>query len=119
MAEIKKSASEGNKDGCTLLAKQLVQLRKQKNRTYAANSKISSVGIQNKAMGANIALSGAMATTSKTMAEMNKIMRPEQIAGDMRKFQEANMKMEMTDEMSMSFSNDLVKFDPNCRLFVI
>lgn len=28
-------------------------------------------------------------------------MRPEQIAGDMRKFQEANMRMEMTDEMSM------------------
>lgn len=52
-------------------------------------------------MGANIALSGAMATTSKTMAEMNKIMRPEQIAGDMRRFQEASMKMDMTDEMSM------------------
>lgn len=76
-------------------------MRKQKNRTYAANSKISSVGFQNKAMGANIAISGAMATTSKTMGDMNKIMRPEQIAGDMRAFQQANMKMEMTDEMSM------------------
>lgn len=51
-------------------------------------------------MGANIALSGAMATTAKTMGEMNKIMRPEAIAGDMRAFQQANMKMEMTDEMS-------------------
>lgn len=99
-AEIKKNAKEGNKDACTLLAKQLIQVRKQKNRTYAANSKISSVGFQNKAMGANIAISGAMATTSKTMGEMNKIMRPEKIAGDMRAFQQANMKMEMTDEMS-------------------
>lgn len=99
-AEIKKSAKEGNKDACTLLAKQLIQVRKQKNRTYAANSKISSVGFQNKAMGANVAISGAMATTSKTMGEMNKIMRPEKIAGDMRVFQQENMKMEMTDEMS-------------------
>lgn len=98
--EIKKSAKEGNKDACTLLAKQLIQLRKQKNRTYAANSKISSVGMQNKNMGANIALTGAMATTTKTMANMNKIMRPEGIASDMRAFQQANMKMEMTDEMS-------------------
>lgn len=33
--------------------------------------------------------------------EMNKIMRPEKIGADMRAFQQANMKMEMTDEMSM------------------
>lgn len=51
-------------------------------------------------MGANIALSGAMATTAETMGEMNKVMRPDKIAGDMRAFQQANMKMEMTDEMS-------------------
>lgn len=98
--EIKKSAKEGNKDACSVLAKQLIQLRKQKNRTYAANSKITSVGMQNKNMGANIALTGAMATTTKTMANMNKIMKPEGIASDMRAFQQANMKMEMTDEMS-------------------
>lgn len=39
-AEIKKMAAAGNKEGCALLAKQLIQLRKQKNRTYAANSKV-------------------------------------------------------------------------------
>lgn len=103
--EIKKSAKEGNKDACTLLAKQLVQLRKQKNRTFAANSKISSVGFQNKNIGANIALTGAMATTTKTMVNMNKVMKPESIAGDMRAFQQANMKMEMTDEMSKSLDS--------------
>lgn len=99
-AEIKKSAREGNNEACKLLAKQLIAVRKQKNRTLTANSKITSVGFQNKNMGANIALSGALATTSETMGEMNKIMRPEKIAGDMREFAQANMKMEMTDEMS-------------------
>lgn len=91
-----------------MLAKQLVQMRKQKNRTYAANSKISSVGMQNKGMGANIALAGAMKTTTKTMADMNKIMRPEAIAGDMRAFQMANMKMEMTDEMINESLDDML-----------
>lgn len=39
--EIKKNAQTGNKEACTVLAKQLIQLRKQKNRTYAASSKVS------------------------------------------------------------------------------
>ena len=39
--EIKKLAkSPGNKEAVTLLAKQLVQIRKQKTRTYAANSRV-------------------------------------------------------------------------------
>jgi hypothetical protein len=38
--EIKKLAKEGNHEGCKILAKQLIQLRKQKTRTYAAGSKV-------------------------------------------------------------------------------
>lgn len=33
-------AREGNNEGCKLLAKQLVMLRKQKARFHAANSKV-------------------------------------------------------------------------------
>lgn len=97
--EIRKSAASGNNDVAKILAKNLVQIRKQKSRTYAANSKITSINMQNKAMGSNIAMANAMQTTTKTMASMNKVMRPEQIAGTVREFSQANMKMEMTDEM--------------------
>lgn len=83
-----------------MLAKQLVQLRKQKVRTFAAGGKIQSVGAQNKAMGANIALAGAMGTTSKVMANMNTILNPQQIAQTTQNFSKAVMKMDMTDEMS-------------------
>ena len=38
--EIKKAAKAGNKAACTVLAKQLVQLRKQKQRTYVASSQV-------------------------------------------------------------------------------
>lgn len=75
-------------------------MRKQKDRTYQANSKLKSIEFQNKNIGAQIAVGGAMATTAKAMGEMNKIVRPEAIGADMRAFQQANMKMEMTDEMS-------------------
>lgn len=117
-AEIKKYANAGNKEACTTLAKQLIQLRKQKSRTLAANSKITSVGYQNKSMGANIALTGAMASTAKTMGSMNKIMRPEAIAADMRAFQQANARIEMTDEMSRNlYVFEWVTFDFICCLY--
>ncbi|KAM3965114.1 charged multivesicular body protein 2b [Aphomia sociella] len=106
--EIKKMAKEGNNEGCKILAKQLVQLRKQKTRIYAANSKISSVQIQNKAMGANIAIANAMGTTAKTMGSMNKVMNPHQIAKDMEAFKQANARMDMTDEMISDTLDDIM-----------
>lgn len=33
-------AKDGDNEGCKILAKQLVQLRKQKTRIYTANSKV-------------------------------------------------------------------------------
>jgi charged multivesicular body protein 2B len=51
-------------------------------------------------MGANIKLANAMSTTAKTMTDMNKIMKPEQVAADMHAFSQASTKMDMTDEMS-------------------
>lgn len=97
--EIKKLAKEGNEEGCRLLAKQLVQLRKQKTRSYAASSKVKGISAQSKAMGANVKLANAMGVAGKTMGDMNKLMKPEQIAATVNAFSKENMKMEMTDEM--------------------
>lgn len=107
-AEIKRNAAAGNNDACRILAKQLIEIRKQKSRSYAAAGKIQSIGYQNKNMGANIALGEAMGTTAKTMATMNKVMRPEAIAGTVRDFQQANMRMEMTDEMINDTLDDML-----------
>jgi len=106
--EIKKLAKEGNHEGCKILAKQLIQLRKQKTRTYAAGSKVQSIGVSNKTMGANIKLANAMSTTAKTMTDMNKIMKPEQVAADMRAFSQASTKLDMTDEMVNDTLDDML-----------
>lgn len=79
----------------------MIAVRKQKERTFTADSKIKNIGYQNKNIGSQIAMTGALATTSKAMGEINKIMRPEKMGEDLRAFQQANMKMSMTDEMSM------------------
>ncbi|XP_066137522.1 charged multivesicular body protein 2b-B isoform X2 [Euwallacea fornicatus] len=106
--EIKKLAKEGNNEGCRILAKQLVQLRKQKTRSYAASSKVTGVQFQNKAMGANVKLAESMGIAGKTMANMNKLMKPEQLAATVNAFTKENMKMEMTDEMINDTLDDML-----------
>ncbi|KAH7947653.1 hypothetical protein HPB52_014890 [Rhipicephalus sanguineus] len=97
--EIKKAANQGNKQVCTVLAKQLVQLRKQKARTYAASSKVQAIGSQSKLMNANVKLANAMATTAKTMGEVNKQIKPQDIAKTMQDFEKESTKMGMTEEL--------------------
>ncbi|XP_076059875.1 charged multivesicular body protein 2b-like isoform X2 [Oratosquilla oratoria] len=110
--EIKRLAkSPANKEAVRVLAKQLVQIRKQKARTYAANSRITSVAAQQKAMHANVKLSNAMGTASKTMANMNKIMKPEDIAKNMQDFEKAAMKMGMTEEIVNDTLDDILTED--------
>ena len=45
---------------------------------------VTAVGYNAKAMGANVKIASAMGETTKTMANMNKIMKPEQVARDMQ-----------------------------------
>ncbi|GJQ72088.1 hypothetical protein Trydic_g3185 [Trypoxylus dichotomus] len=106
--EIKRLAKDGNRDGCRILAKQLVQLRKQKTRTFQANSKIQSIGLQNKAMQANVKLADAMGVAGKTMADMNNILKPEQVAATVNAFGQASMKMDMTEEMINDSLDDIL-----------
>ena len=124
-AEIKKAAKMGNKQAATVLAKQLINVRKQKTRTYNMTSKVGSMkrliqdllhqylkvqaaGSTAKAMGANVKMSQAMAETSKTMTNMNKLMNPAQVSKTMQEFDMANTKMGMTEEMMNDALDDIL-----------
>ena len=50
-------------------------------------------------MHANVKLADAMGTTTKTMANMNKILKPEDVAKNMRDFEMASAKLGMTEEV--------------------
>ncbi|XP_029434681.1 charged multivesicular body protein 2b [Rhinatrema bivittatum] len=105
--EIKKMAKTGNKEACRVLAKQLVQLRKQKTRTYAVSSKVTSMSTQTKLMNSQMKMAGAMSTTAKTMQAVNKKMDPQKTLQTMQNFQKENMKMEMTEEMINDTLDDI------------
>ncbi|XP_055005177.1 charged multivesicular body protein 2Ba [Boleophthalmus pectinirostris] len=106
-AEIKKMAKSGNREACKILAKQLVQLRKQKNRTYAVSSKVTSMSTQTKLMNSQMKMAGAMSSTAKTMQAVNKKMDPQKTLKTMQDFQKENMKMGMTEDMINDTLDDL------------
>ena len=66
-AEIKKAVKAGNKQATTVLAKQLVQMRKQKTRTFTVQSQIRGAKNQAHTMGANV----KMAETKNIYASKN------------------------------------------------
>lgn len=65
-------AKSGNKEACKILAKQLVQLRKQKTRTYAVSSKVTSMSTQTKLMHSQMKMAGAMGTTAKVRGSIQR-----------------------------------------------
>ncbi|XP_073697841.1 charged multivesicular body protein 2b [Garra rufa] len=97
--EIKKMAKTGNRDACKILAKQLIQVRKQKTRSYAVSSKVTSMSTQTKLMNSQMKMAGAMATTTKTMQAVNKKMDPKKTMQTLQNFQKETAKMDMTEEM--------------------
>ncbi|XP_056585796.1 charged multivesicular body protein 2b [Triplophysa dalaica] len=97
--EIKKMAKTGNRDACKVLAKQLVQVRKQKTRSYAVSSKVTSMSTQTKLMNSQMKMAGAMAKTTKTMQAVNKKMDPKMTMQTLQNFQKETAKMDMTEEM--------------------
>lgn len=97
--EIKKAAKLGQNSVCTTYAKQLVQLRKQKARLMTANSQIGAVSSQAKVMQANNTLASAVATSAKTMADVNRQMNPAQVMQSMQNFEKETATMDMKGEL--------------------
>jgi len=107
-AEIKKMAAAGNKEACAVLAKQLIQIRKQKTRLYTASSKVQSVGTHAKSMQAGVTLAGAMGSTAKTMSSMNQMIKPAEMAKTMKQFEMEAAKLGMTDELVSDTLDDIL-----------
>jgi len=106
--EIKQAAKRGDKQTATILAKQLVNLRKQKTRSHAASSKITSVGMQAKGMAAQVKMAEAMKDTTKVMGDMNKVMKPQDVMKNMQAFERESAKLGMSEEMMNDTLDDIL-----------
>ena len=67
--DIKAAAKRGDKQTATILAKQLVNLRKQKTRSHAASSKITAVGMQAKGMASQVSVDSLLRVHSGSKSQ--------------------------------------------------
>uniref|UniRef100_A0A914D248 Charged multivesicular body protein 2b n=1 Tax=Acrobeloides nanus TaxID=290746 RepID=A0A914D248_9BILA len=117
--EIKKAAKAGQKDVCTVLAKQLVQLRNQKTKNLGMSAKISAVGAQGKTMNSMNVMANAVGTTTQTMKAMEKQMPLDKFAADLREFTQQQDKMDMRSELMEETLDSMLDADSDAENEVI
>lgn len=71
--EIKRAAKRGDKQTCGVLAKQLIQMRKAKTRTFTAQSKVQVMTNQTKLMHTNMNVAQTMGKTAQVSCKYLKI----------------------------------------------
>jgi len=96
---LKEAAKKGDKDVCTILAKEIVNSRKSINKIYAAKANINSVQLQMKGQLATIRLAGAMQSSAEVMASMQQLVKLPEIQKTMMEMSREMMKAGIIEEM--------------------
>lgn len=112
IGDIKRAHKTGDTKGANVLAKQLVQLRKQKTRLLGMGSTMQGVSMQATSMVSTVTMANSMKTATKAMGAMNAQIDPAALAATMAQFEQAGMKMEMTQE-TMDDALDSIFDDPD------
>ncbi|KAL7754405.1 Charged multivesicular body protein 2b [Sorochytrium milnesiophthora] len=97
--EIKKAARAGNDTLVKQYAKQLIQIRKQRQKSFGASAQISAIGNRAQTMHSTAAISSAMAGATKAMAKGNSQVSLEKLQKTMMNFEKQTMEMDMKEEM--------------------
>lgn len=103
LKEIKEKSRQGRMAEARMLAKNLIQVRNAKSRTYQASTQANSIGAQATMAQASAAMMNVMGSTTEVMRNANRVANPDQ---QMKMLQEYDMEsekyklnQEMTDEV--------------------
>lgn len=96
---MKQAAAKGDKDTCTILAKEIVRSRKATNRIYITKAQLNSVQLQMKNQLATLRVAGALSKSTEVMQAMQNLVRLPEIAGVMREMSKEMMKAGIIEEM--------------------
>ena len=112
VAEIRAEAKKGRSQAAVkILAKQLVQLRAQRDRMIGTRAQIGAIATQASAMASQVAVSGAIGSAGKAMANMNKVADTQKIGLTMQQFQRESEKMQLTEDMMGDMLSDAFDTD--------
>ena len=98
-----RTASSPNDPGLKALAKQLVQIRQNRDKLFATRSQVGAMGIHATTMGAQMSAASAMGTMTKTLQNANAQMDMKKTMQMLTMFQKENelinTKEELMDDM--------------------
>lgn len=97
--EIKKAAKRGSDAETRILAKQLVQVRKSKEKLLAMNAQLGAVKTKTTMMAATETQATAIKNTTKAMKSANTAMNATKMQKNMMEFQRNLEKMDLNEEM--------------------
>ena len=119
VAEIKKCAKQGNEHGAKVLAKQLVMLRKQKERLLGASAMAGSVAISVTAAASSVKMAESMAQASDALGTMNKAADPQKLHATLQQFQRHTDVMGVKEEMLDDALMDVFEADADAEDAVV
>ncbi|KAF6773561.1 hypothetical protein AHF37_07629 [Paragonimus kellicotti] len=108
--EIKRSAAKGDKKGCAILAKQLIEVRKQVTRNLTVQSNLTSVSSGQRIAASTMTMGKVIGSATGVMKEMNKNMDRAKMGQTLQDFSKLQLEIGMKEE-AMDDVMDSVDFE--------
>lgn len=96
---LKQAAAKGDRESCTILAKEIVRSRKAVNRITTTKAHLNSVQLQMKTQLSTLRVAGSLQKSTEVMQVMQNLVRLPEIAGAMREMSKEMMKAGIIEEM--------------------
>jgi len=111
IAEIKKSAKQGQMGAVKVMAKDLIRTRHQIEKFYKLKSQLQGVSLRIQTLKSTQAMGEAMKGVTKAMGQMNRQMNLPSLQKIMQEFERQNEKMEMVTEVMGDAIDDALEGD--------
>ncbi|XP_066249794.1 charged multivesicular body protein 3 [Euwallacea similis] len=96
---LKEAAKKGDKDTCTILAKEILRARKAINKIYTSKAHLNSVMLQMKNQLATLRVAGSLQKSTEVMSAMQSLIRVPEVTHTMQEMSKEMMKAGIIEEM--------------------
>ncbi|KAL2608581.1 hypothetical protein R1flu_027154 [Riccia fluitans] len=111
IAEIKKTAKQGQMGAVRVMAKDLIRTRHQITKFYGLKSQLQGVSLRIQTLKSTQAMAEAMKGVTKAMGQMNRQLNLPALQKIMQEFERQNERMEMTTEVMGDAIDDALEGD--------
>lgn len=96
---LKQAAKKGDKKICTMLAKEIINSRKAKNKLYESKAQLNSILMSLQQQMATIKISGTIKDSTQIMQKINQLVKVPEISETMQQFSKEMTKAGIIQEM--------------------